>query len=177
VTDPVRSSFAELGPHSFPIGENGLMIKVVQQVIVDGYASGKTDFSEALSALPIDRRGEYDLVIDAAASAVERPDVSCVLSVAGHSDRVDTAGVDRHAARAQELQSSKDRAESAGLFITAEIRSRVPGLPEDLNELQNFALLVRWAGAGLLQHATPNLTEAQRKQNRRVQLRAIAFVP
>ena len=153
------------------------MIKVVQQVIVDGYASGRTDFSEALSALPVDRRGEYDLVIDVAASAIERPDVSCVLSVAGHSDRVDTAGVDRHAARAQELQSSKDRAESAGLFITAEIHSRVPGLPEDLNELQNFALLVRWAGAGLLQQAAPNLTEAQRKQNRRVQLRAIAFVP
>ena len=144
---------------------------------VDGYESGSTDFSVALSALSPDVRNDYDFVIGVATSAIGSPDATCVLSVAGHSDRVDTPGVDRHAARAQELQASKDRAESAQQFITAEIRSVVPDLPEDLNDLPNFVLVVRWSGAGLLEESAANLSEAQRKRNRRVQLRAIAFVP
>ena len=49
-------------------------------------------------------------------NALGRADVGCVLSIAGHSDRVDTAGVDRNAARNQELEGSKARAELTELL-------------------------------------------------------------
>lgn len=151
------------------------MNKVVQGAVVAGYGSGESDFSTALSALPPEERGPYDLLISVLTAAVARPDASCVLSVAGHSDRVD--GVGHIAALAQELQASQDRADSALDYVVAEIRSAVAGLPEDLDELSNVAVAVRYSGASLLAVSGDALDEQQRRMNRRVQIRAIAFVP
>lgn len=153
------------------------MQKVIQQVVVDGYQSGVTDFETALAAAPADVQNDFNFVIAAVTNALGRADVGCVLSIAGHSDRVDTAGVDRHAARIQELESSEARAESCLEFMVSLINSEVAGLPADLDSLDTFSLAVRWAGASLLRESDAVLSDAQRERNRRVQIRAVAFVP
>ena len=152
------------------------MNKDIKQTPVDGYESGHTDFTEALAATTDDVRAAVEEIVTAAITAIATPDATCVLSIAGHSDRVDS-GVDRETARAQELQSSTDRAQSAEAFIINAIKLGLDGAPDDLNDLSNFALLTRWSGAAVLKETDAALSETQRKRNRRVQIRAVSFMP
>ena len=146
-------------------------------MILAGYESGKTDFDERLSVAP-GADGEFERIAYEAFSAISTPGECAVITVAGHSDRVDTPGIDREQRREQELQASKDRAQSALAFIDASLRGlAAQPLPADLNDLQQIHFSTRWAGASLLVEKDAILSEAQRQSNRRVQLRVIRFAP
>ena len=93
---------------------------------------------------------------------------------------MDTEGLSRENRRLQELQANADQAKSASAGVFQIVASEVPNpeaFPADWADVSQVAMLTRVAGAALLFNSSAALTEAQRKENRRVELTLVTFIP
>jgi flagellar motor protein MotB len=155
------------------------MQKVITQMIVAGYGAGETNFLFRLGQsdpqVQLDFENE---IIQPLVAVLNSADQTAVLTITGHSDRVDTEGLSREQRRQQELDASSDRAKSADYGVKNILHSRFQGmLPVDLDDIDLLAIVFRAAGAAVLWEKGSSLSAAQRRQNRRVQFRVIRFVP
>jgi hypothetical protein len=73
--------------------------------------------------------------------------------------------------------ASENRVNSAIAHIHELVKQIEPSAPDDLNTLQFFDYHLRAPGAGALVHDDPSLSEAQRRENRRIQARLLVFTP
>ena len=153
------------------------MQKDKHEFTVDGYGSGETDFLVRLSQDGIMQQLVIDTIIDPIVAILASGDDGAVLTVAGHSDRVDTAGLSHIDRLAQEADASLKRAQSAIEGIHAMVQQRSPGAPSDLDTLPFFFVFRRFAGAAVLINDAATLSDAERRQNRRVQIRLVVFTP
>lgn len=159
------------------------MIKTITQTIVDGYRSGETDFLARLGQADAQVRSEVQTEIIQPILAVLTSHMqTAVLTITGHSDRVDTEGLTREQRRKQEWDASVLRAESAAFgvkhLIAAHFLSQGTIItPEEVDGLSQIAIVYRASGAAFLIEAGSPLSAAQRLRNRRVQLRVIRFQP
>lgn len=155
------------------------MQKIITQMIVADYGAGETNFltrlGQADAQVQLDFENE---IIQPIVAVLSSADETAVLTITGHSDRVDTEGLTREQRRQQELDASTARAQSADEGVRTILHSRFPGmLPIDLDEIQSLAIVFRSSGAAVLAESSDFLSEVQRRQNRRVQLRVIRFIP
>ena len=81
------------------------MQKDKHEFTVDGYGSGETDFLVRLSQDGIMQQLVIDTIIDPIVAVLASGDDGAVLTVAGHSDRVDTAGLSHIDRLAQEADA------------------------------------------------------------------------
>lgn len=155
------------------------MIQTITQTVVNGYFSGQLDFLERLGQS--DQQVQLDFeteIIQPLLVVLSSPDQSAVLTITGHSDRVDTEGLTREQRRKLEFDASDARANSAAEGVKQIIRNRLLGfIPADFDEVQQLAILPRPSGAAVLREAADFLSEDQRRQNRRVQFRVVRFQP
>jgi hypothetical protein len=113
------------------------MQKIITQTIVAGYEAGETDFLFRLGQsdpqVQLDFENE---IIQSLVAVLNSADQTAVLTITGHSDRVDTEGLSREQRRQQELGASSDRAESANEGVRNILHSRFPGmLPVNLDDI------------------------------------------
>ena len=147
-----------------------------------GYASQQFDFPALHAQLSQAIRDLLDVMIEAAIAAEGFPDQGafCIVIFVGHSDRVDTPGLTSEARRAQELQMSELRAESAQAFFFTEFVNRMLDrgltIPADQASMTNVDLRTVACGSADLVHLVPS-DEQQRKDNRRVHFIGTAFTP
>jgi flagellar motor protein MotB len=159
------------------------MIRTITQMIVDGYRSGETDFLTRLGQADAQVRSEFQTeIIQPILAVLTSPNQTAVLTIAGHSDRVDTEGLTREQRRKQEFDASAARAESAAFGVRHLIANWFLSggtilTPEDVDDLAQIAIVYRASGAAYLIEAGSSLSAAQRLRNRRVQLRVIRFTP
>ena len=152
------------------------MLKKKSEFVLDRYVSGQTDMNQRLAGDPTAEQELVAQIIDPIVAVLKAGgDVGAVLTVAGHSDRVDTPGLSHSACLTQESAASESRTDSAILGIHQLVQQRLPEAPADLDTLPFFFVFPRWYGAGILRHSDPNLTEAQRQENRRVMIRLVTF--
>jgi len=159
------------------------MIKTITEAIIDGYGSGETSFLARLGQSDVQVQSDIQTnIIEPLLAVLNSSDQTAVLTVAGHSDRVDTAGLTREQRRQEELTASETRANDAAEGVKQLIRDRFlldAGvlLPVDLDDIQQLAILPRVAGAAVLRESAEELSEEQRRLNRRVQMRVVSFRP
>jgi hypothetical protein len=159
------------------------MIKSITQMVVDGYESGVTDFMTRLGQAPAEVQQEFDVeIIQPILAVLRAPAVNeaAVLTITGHSDRVDTEGLTREQRRQQEFDASEARAASAAAGVQQRIIEQLPApelTPDDFEAIAELAILPRPAGAAVLREKTDALSEDQRRMNRRVQFRVVRFQP
>ena len=155
------------------------MIKTISEAVIDGYGSGETDFLVRFGQSEVEVQIVIETNIFAPILAVlNTPDQSAVLTITGHSDRVDTEGLTREQRRLQEFTASGDRALNATEAVKQIIRDNLPGFALlDIDGIQQLAILPRAAGAAVLEETATGLSEEQRKRNRRVQMRVVHFQP
>ncbi|MEV6396033.1 hypothetical protein AB0M39_14865 [Streptomyces sp. NPDC051907] len=157
------------------------MVKFEVEIPVSGYHAGRYDFEELLSSLS---QGAQDIVnreiADRAANAEEFADQFCVVTVVGHSDRDDTAGLTSEQRRESERQASRNRADNAvqWLFHQIVLRLQASGItpPTNLAELRRTSIFTAVAGAADLEVKTP-ASEEDRRENRRVVFLVAHFKP
>ncbi|TDB83265.1 hypothetical protein E1264_29070 [Actinomadura sp. KC216] len=158
-------------------------MRQLTEITVSGYFSQEIDFPAVLQR---QSQALQDLVRDeviaplAGAETVPGDGKFCVVTIIGHSDRVDTPGLTSEQRRAQELNASQLRAESAQAFLFSELFALVQGAggtpPVDLASTQNGAIWTVAVGAADLIHTVP-ANETQRRENRRVVFQVSAFTP
>jgi hypothetical protein len=155
------------------------MIKTITQTIIDGYGSGETDFLTRFGQSDVQVQIDIETnILNPILAVLNSPDQSAVLTVTGHSDRVDTEGLTREQRRQQEFAASGERANNAAEGVKQIIRDNFLGVvPANLDELQQLAILVRAAGAAVLSESAEGLSEEQRRRNRRVQFRVVRYQP
>lgn len=155
------------------------MIKTITEAILDGYGSGETDFLVQFQKSDVQMLGDFETnILNPILGVLNSLDQSAVLTVTGHSDRVDTGGLTREQRRQQEFTASETRANNAAEGVRQLIRDSFSGrVPADFDELAQLAILVRAAGAAVLKESAEALSEEQRKRNRRVQFRVVRFQP
>jgi hypothetical protein len=154
------------------------------EIPCSGYASQQFDFP-ALYADTLSQatRDLLEPIIESAVAAEAFPDANrfCLVIIAGHSDRVDTPGLSSEQRRAQELQASTLRAESAQQWFFNEVfrRLQAQGLtaPVDLSSMRNVDLWTVSCGSADLIHLTPGNDESKRRDNRRVHVMGTIFQP
>ena len=141
------------------------------QTVVDGFASGETDFLARLAAADQSVRDDVDnLIMSPLINAVD----GAVLVIQGHSDRVDT-GQDHATCLDLEANASKDRANSAFEGLLALVgRDWLSPPPMSWADLPNVAIAVSPQGAVML--ADRSGTDAGRLRNRRVYLAVCRFI-
>jgi flagellar motor protein MotB len=148
-----------------------------------GYDASQIDFPQRLAQLPQQTRDLIDVMIESAVTAESDPDAGrfCTITIVGHADRVDTPGISSESRRAQELESSTLRAESAQAFVFSEIFTRLSSqgftAPVDLASLVSVEIQTIACGAADLVHQNPGNNTDQRKDNRRVHLIGTIFTP
>lgn len=155
------------------------MFKIVSTMVIDGYGSGETDFRTQLDRVPESVRDEFNnLIFFRLIEVWNTADQTAVLSLEGHSDRVDTAGLSREERRIEELTASVNRVNSAGDGIFQMLAEWFgPGFPADWADLSQIAVGFAASGGAALLHSDANLSDAQRRANRRVVLHLSSFVP
>ena len=105
-------------------------------------------------------------------------DQTAMLSLEGHSDRVDTDGLSREERRIEELSASINRVNSAGDGIFQLLANWFgPGFPADWADLGQIGVGFAASGGAALIYSDPALSDAQQHANRRVVLNLISFVP
>jgi hypothetical protein len=164
---------SRLGEGSIPV------FKIVSTVIIDGYGSGETDFLTQLDRVPDSVRDEFNnLIFFRLIEVWNTNDQTAVLSMEGHSDRVDTDGLSREQRRLEELSASVNRVNSAGDGIFQLLANHFgPGFPADWADLSQIGVGFAASGGAVLLHSSPSLSDAQRRANRRVVLHLTSFVP
>lgn len=146
-----------------------------------GFAEEQFDFPALHAQLSQQVRDLLEVMIESAVTAESDPAAGrfCTIVIAGHSDRVDTAGVTSEQRRAKELLFSTLRAESAQAFFFNELFVRLQNggfvPPIDLASFQNVDISTVACGAADLIHLVPS--DAQRPDNRRVQIIGTIFTP
>lgn len=152
-----------------------------EDVTCSGYPDHNIDFPALVGTLSEEDHKLLETMIEGAVTAESDPAAGrfCVITVVGHSDRVDTAGVSREQARADELQTSELRAESAQSWFFEQLFERLKAegrtAPVDIGSLQNVDLRVIACGAAEL--AKPNPGPNDRPLNRRVHFTGTMFTP
>ena len=145
---------------------------------IAGFESQQFDFPARLA-----RTGPnpvLETMVEAAVSAEAFPEnpVFCYIVIVGHADRVDTQGLSSDQRRAQELESSTLRAESAQSWFFGQLADRLQAQgftsPVDLASMRNVEIKTIACGAANLKEAPAN--EPARK-NRRVRIFGSAFTP
>jgi len=155
------------------------VFKIISTVVIDGYGSGETDFLTQLDRVPDSVREEFNnLIFTRLVEVWSTNDQTAVLSMEGHSDRVDTDGLSREQRRIEELTASVNRVNSAGDGIFQLLANWFgPGFPADWADLSQVAVGFVASGGAALLHSDPSLSDAQRRANRRVVLHLMSFVP
>jgi hypothetical protein len=155
------------------------MIKTITEAIVDGYGPEQPDFLTRLNEADFLTQVGFDTqIIQPILAVLETTDQSAVLTITGHSDRVDTEGLSREQRRQLELDVSDNRAISAKAGVRQLINEQTPFfIPDDLNDMEQLFVADRPAGAAVLKELGESLTDEQRLRNRRVQFRLIRFQP
>jgi hypothetical protein len=151
--------------------------------VIRGYASQQFDFGPVLAAQSqLTQDAFNDEVISACVDAELDPAAGkfCSVTVVGHSDRNDTAGLSAEQRRENERQNSELRAESASSFVFDQIFDGVQSgggtPPVDQASMQNVTIFTVAAGSASLIVPTP-ADENDRQQNRRVQFLVTKFAP
>jgi len=145
-----------------------------------GYGDHQFDFPALHPELPQEVRDLLEVVIESAVTAESDPEAGrfCSIVLAGHSDRNDS-GLSPEQRRADELEASTLRAESARAFLFDQLFTRLQSggflPPVDLASMRNVDMNVVSCGSADLNHPTPS--NEQRPQNRRVQISATMFTP
>lgn len=155
------------------------VFKIVSTVVIDGYGSGETDFLTQLDRVPDSVREAFNnLIFFRLVEVWSTNDQTAVLSMEGHSDRVDTEGLSREQRRIEELTASVNRVNSAGDSIFRLLANWFgPSFPADWADLSQVAVEFVASGGAALLHADPGLSDAQRRANRRVVLHLMSFIP
>jgi hypothetical protein len=147
-----------------------------------GFASQQFDFPALHSQLNQNTRDLLEVMIESAVTAESDPNAGrfCTIVIVGHSDRVDTPGLSSESRRAQELQASQLRAESAQAWFFNELFNRLQSQgftpPVDLSSMQNVDLMTVACGSADLVHLVPS-GEQERRDNRRVHFIGTVFTP
>lgn len=153
------------------------MIKTVTSAVVDGYGAGEVGFLAQLGRLDSEASLAFvDNVVAPLRAVLESSDQTAVVRIQGHSDRDDTPGLSREEHRVKELTASVDRANSATDGLLELVRG------EDLEfadwaDVQQIVVMPTVAGGADLVHSAPSLSDAQRRQNRRVTFVVARFQP
>ncbi len=160
------------------VSQRGINMQAsVFEFVVDKFVSGETDFLPHLDNDPFIKQAFIDEIIVPIVDVLHSANDGAVLSVAGHSDRVDTPGLSHFNCLAQEKSASEARSNSALAGIHALVQQIEPTAPSDLNTLPFFFVSQRAPGAGVLVWDGAALSEDQRQNNRRVQVRLVVFTP
>jgi flagellar motor protein MotB len=148
-------------------------------LILDGYGSGETDFSTRLAQSDPQVQSAFDEYIIQPLLVVLNSAGECaVLTIEGHSDRVDSEGLNREQRRQMELDASNARAGSADAAVKQMLRARYAGnLPDDFDNQPNIAILSSGFGAAVLVEKGDSITWSQRLANRRIQMYVTRFTP
>jgi len=150
---------------------------------VAGYDINDIDFPKRHAALKQETRDLINVILESAVSAEAFPNAGrfCAITIVGHADRVDVAGVSPEDRRKQELDNSTLRAESAQAFVFSEIFNRLVSQgftgPVDQGSLTNVEIQTVACGSADLTHKNPGNDMEQRKDNRRVHLIGTMFTP
>src|SRR5690242_3348894 len=96
-------------------------------VSCSGYVDHEFDFPALFSRLGQDERDGLEIMIEEAVTAEFDPPAGrfCSIVIVGHSDRVDVAAISPEQRRADELQISTLRAESAQAFFFSQLFDRL----------------------------------------------------
>ena len=133
-------------------------MKAASSIEVGGYAPERIDFATVHAALGSQAKEFIDDMIEAAVVAESNPGGSrfSLITIEGHSDRVDTPGLTSEARRAKELDASELRAEAAGFHFFEQIAQRLLDrgfiVPADLPSAQNFIINRVACGSARLKH-------------------------
>ena len=146
------------------------------EATVDGFGPFEFDLATRLSEDP-SQNNDLQTIIDNIVDVLRSQNAGGALSIAGHADRDDTPGRSHIESLAVEKDMSEKRVENAAAYIQALVQQQEPTAPSDLNTLPFFDLLQRAPGAGVLVEDAPDLTEEQRRTNRRIQARLLVFKP
>jgi len=142
-------------------------------VTVDGFATGEVDFAARLAAADQSVRDQLDQVI--LGPLVNAVNDGALLSIEGHSDRVDT-GEDHRTCLARESDASKSRADSAGAaLLTILGRDWIDPPPTTWADFPYLGVETLYFGAARLR--VDPVTEQDRLQNRRVTIALCRFIP
>jgi hypothetical protein len=108
-------------------GSRGIVMQVsVFEFVVDKFASGETDFLPRLDSDPFIRQAFIDEIIVPIVNVIRSVNDGAMLTVAGHSDRVDTPGLSHFNCLAQEKSASEARSNSALAGIQALVQQMEP---------------------------------------------------
>src|SRR5262249_39633245 len=147
-----------------------IMQLFIFEAIVNGFGSGEVDLATRLAQDPAQASVFNSKIIDNIVDVLHsQPDAGAALSVAGHADRDDTAGLSHIQHLKIEKDASENRVTNALALIHQLVQLQEPTAPSDLNSLPFFDVIQRAPGAGVLEQDGASLTEAQRKMNRRIQ--------
>jgi len=152
------------------------MLYTINDSIVDGFLDGEFDLPTLFAREPAKRDDFITSIIDPIVEIIRSKNSGGCLSVVGHSDRYD-ASSNHIQCLAVEKNASERRVESAIAHINELVKLREPASPDDLNDLPYFNYHLRAPGAGVLVNDAPSLSEAQRRQNRRIQALLLTFTP
>jgi hypothetical protein len=140
--------------------------------VLSGYRSGESDFGACLARAPARDQQAVAALVQRVSTAMQNPGATAVLVVTAHSDRQDRQDMSPDQRRQSELDASMQRVVSAGQWLADQLTALVG--PPDASATWPRILTIRNAqGAALLINKTP-ANEAQRAENRRVELQVYA---
>lgn len=142
--------------------------------IMDGFNDGEFDLASLFAREPAKQDDFVTQIINNIVDVLHTPDAGASLALAGHSDRYD-ASSNHIQCLSVESAASLNRLNSAIALTVLLVQQQEPTAPADLNTVPNFVLRTRAPGAGVLVNSGYPLSEAQRKENRRVQARLMVF--
>lgn len=144
-----------------------------------GYAAGQTDFATIFDRTPDAEREPILRVIQRITDGIVHPANGKFTSIiiVGHADRQDRTDLTCDQRRASEIESARDRAESAWewlkLQVTGWLTQHGIAATDWWETSQNMTWALVFAAAGMLEHDPP--TEAQRSLNRRIVILVSTF--